>query len=252
MVLSPELEYLAYTNESIVRKVNPLTKLIILLCLLTVNLTAGLYFELFLLLLVLIIFSASKVSFRAVKRPLIAAVSLSLIIFLAKLHYTKIGEAQRLFLDFYHAAAPLAAMSGLRIITGVISILIFVGTTPLYEVLSALSLIKMPRIVLEIFLIVYKYIFIINDEGIRTRNAQTVRLGYSSFRRSLESFGNLAGILILRSISKGESIIDALNVRGYRGDIFYPVKIKSLLFVDFLLIFMLGIVPLSLSLLWMR
>lgn len=251
MVLSPELEYSAYTNESIVRKVNPLTKLVILLCLLTVNLAAGFYFELLLLLAVLLIFSVSQVSFKAVRRPVIAAVFLSIIIFLAKLHYIKTGEPERLFLDFYPAAAPLAAMSGLRIITGVFSILIFMGTTPLYEVLSALFLIKMPRIVLEIFLIVYKYIFIINDEGIRTRNAQTVRLGYCSFRTSLESFGNLAGILILRSISKGESMIDALNVRGYRGDIFYPVNVKTLLFIDYLLIFMLGIVPLSLSLLWM-
>lgn len=252
MVLSPELEYLAYTNESFVRKINPLTKLILLICVLVTNLIAKLNLEFLLLAGVLLVFAFSKISVKTVKRPVIAAILLSIVIFFVKLHFLKIGSAVNILLDFYPEAHSVAVLYSLKILSGVFTILIFVGTTPLYEVLSALRVIKVPKTAIDIFLIIYKYIFIINEEGLRTRNAQIVRLGYSSFRRSLESFGTLAGILILRSINKGESMIDALNVRGYKGDMFFPTKVKSLIFLDYLLIFGVGLFPLMLSLLWMR
>lgn len=252
MILSPELEYLAYTNKSFLRELNPITKLILLICLLVINLTAKLGLELFLFTALILLFWVAKVSFRAIKRPLLGAILLSFALFLAKLHFLKTGVAVTVLIDFYPRSCQPALLSALKVLCGVMTILIFVATTPLYDVLSALAVLKVPKTVIDIFLVIYKYIFIINDEGIRTKNAQEVRLGYSSFRASLESFGNLAGLLILRSVNKGERMIDALNVRGYRGEMFFPVKIKSLIFLDYLLIALLGILPLVLNLLWMR
>lgn len=251
MVLSPELEYLAYTNKSILRKVNPVTKLLILLCLLFVNLKVTVFFQIFFLMAITGLFLLSKISFSAVRRPVFAAIFVGTVLFIAKLHFFRSGTPVRFVIDFYPEALSVATNAGLKVLCGVLTILIFVSTTPLNEMLSALAALKLPKTLIEIFLVVYKYIFIINDEGIRAKNAQTLRLGYRDFLSSIESFGNLAGIIITRGASKGSSMVDAMQVRGYRGDIFFPSSIKRLFFLDYLMITVLGFIPLILSLLWM-
>lgn len=251
MVLSPELEYLAYTNDSILRKVNPVTKLLILVCMLLVNLKITTVFQVIFLFVVMGLFFVSKINFYAVKRPIIAAFFVGIVLFIAKLHLFKIGAPSHFIIDFYPDAFSIALNAGLKVVCGVAVILIFVSTTPLSEILSALSILKVPKTLIEIFLVIYKYIFIINDEGIRAKNAQMVRLGYRNFRCSLESFGNLAGIIITRGASKGSSMVDALLVRGYKGDFFFPPSVNRLFLLDYLLITFLGFIPLILSYLCM-
>lgn len=247
LILSPELEYLAYSNESVLKKTNPVTKLILLLCYLTINLRlSGVLFGCFFIFLIFLCL-LSELPFRVVKRPIVTSLILASVLFIAKLHFTKIGLPVRLIIDFYPSAIPLSLVSSLRVVSGMLIILIFVGTTTLTEILSALSFFKMPEIVIEIFLIIYKYIFIINDEGLKMKTAQTLRLGYKNFRLSLESFGNLAGMMIVRSASRGAKMVDAMQIRGYCGNVYFPSPIRSLLVLDYLIILFLGVMPIGLS-----
>ncbi len=251
MVLSPELEYLAYTNNSILRKVNPVTKLLILACMLLINLKITAAFQVVFLFVIIGLFFVSKISFYTVKRPIFAAFFVGIVLFIAKLHLFKIGIPYHFIVDFYPEAFSIALNSGLKVVCGVALILVFVSTTPLNEILSGLIILKVPKTLIEIFLVIYKYIFIINDEGIRAKNAQMVRLGYKNFKCSLESFGNLAGIIITKGASKGANMVDALLVRGYRGDFFFPSSVNRLFLLDYVLITLLGFFPLILSYLWM-
>lgn len=247
MILSPELEYLAYTNESFIKKLNPITKLVLLLCLLLVNLNLKGFAQLSFVFVTVVLFWHSKIPFSVIKRSIFAAFSVGGLLFLAKLHFIKMGAPYRLLVDFYPSASFTALSFGLKIPCGVILILLFVGTTPLNAALSSLAILKVPKVLIEIFLIVYKYIFIINDEGIRVKNAQAIRLGYKDFFKSITSFGNLAGILITRGANKSVNMVDAMMVRGYKGDIFFPSSVNNLLIIDYVLIILVGLFPLILS-----
>ena len=247
MILSPELEYFAYSNESVLKKINPATKLILLLCYLIINLRlSGVMFGCFFIFLIFLCL-LSELPFSVLKKPILTSLILASVLFIAKLHFTKVGLPVRLVIDFYPSAIPLAIVSALRVVSGLLIIIIFVGTTTLSEILSALSFFKMPEIVIEIFLIIYKYIFIINDEGLKMKTAQTLRLGYKNFRLSLESFGNLAGMMIVRSASRGAKMVDAMQIRGYRGNIYFPSPMRSLLIFDYLMILFLGVIPIGFS-----
>jgi cobalt/nickel transport system permease protein len=163
------------------------------------------------------------------------------------MHFLKRGSPINFLIDFYPESFGNALISGLRVVNGVVLVIIFISTTTIKEVLSVLKRLKIPDIFIEVFLIMFKYIFILNDEGLKIKNAQTVRLGYCGFRRSLESLGNLIGMIMLRGINKGSAMSEALYVRGYRGRFFYPGEISKPKFYEYFIIFFLGIIPLLLG-----
>ena len=69
----------------------------------------------------------------------------------------------------------------------------------------------------ELALIMYRYIFLMFEEATRIRSAQKSRLGYVSFKNSLRSISTLGGMLILRSYDRAERSFAAMRCRGYRG-----------------------------------
>jgi cobalt/nickel transport system permease protein len=63
----------------------------------------------------------------------------------------------------------------------------------------------------------YRYIFMLLDQASDVMDAQRVRLGYSSLRRSLSSTGVLAGTVIEVAMDQGIRTHEAMELRGYKG-----------------------------------
>ncbi len=236
MIISPAFEYMAYENRSPLKALNPLIKTLLLLIYLFLNLWLNGFYCLVIFALSLLFFLLAKIPLGYVKRALLMAFFVAFVLFTVRLFFWK----ERNILE--------TAVASIRIITGVMFILTYVATTTLNEMLSALRKMRVPEICLETFLVIYKYIFIINDDGLRLKNAQMMRMGYSNFSTSLRSMGALWGALFLRSVGKAEKVVDALNVRGYKGTIYYPTELSSVNSKD-ILIFMFGLAPLILGLL---
>ena len=49
------------------------------------------------------------------------------------------------------------------------------------------------------------------------RDAQKMRLGYSSLARSLRSFGELMGSAVIRAYDRSIAVYEAMMLRGYNG-----------------------------------
>lgn len=92
-------------------------------------------------------------------------------------------------------------------------------TTPVNEIFKQLEKIKMPRIIIEIALLMYRMIFIFFEEASTMYNAQETRLGYNSIRSSIKSLGLLASNLFIRSWLQGERVYQAMETRCYNGEI---------------------------------
>ncbi len=124
---------------------------------------------------------------------------------------------------FTLAAHRDGLLEGLQIasrILGAVSIVIVTGfLTPFTEFLSALSWMRIPKGFVEILMFAYRYIFVLMEDAMVIYNAQKNRLGYSSIRRGLSSFGALAGSLILRAFENSEQITSSMIQRGYDGGI---------------------------------
>lgn len=116
-------------------------------------------------------------------------------------------------------------------VTGSLSVLILLSlTTPVTELLKALTWFKMPRVLVEVLMFTYRYLFVFWEEGARIRDAQTMRLGYprwtswSGWRRAVRNTWTLFAMVLIRAYDRAEHTYQAMQVRGYRGRIATPVQ----------------------------
>ena len=104
-----------------------------------------------------------------------------------------------------------------RVIGGVSLILFLSLSTPAYKLLLAAVWFKVPKIIIELSLLIYRYVFVLLEEMLNIRNAQRVRLGYHNWSQSMKSLSTLGGSLIFRAYDRAERIFEAMTARGYTG-----------------------------------
>lgn len=112
-------------------------------------------------------------------------------------------------------------MEGLRIgcrIIGAVTLVAVLGfSTPFNEFMAGLSWLKIPRGLIEISMFAYRYIFMLFDDAMVIYSAQKNRLGYSTLKRGLNSFGILTGSLIIKAFDQSQKTTVAMTQRGYEG-----------------------------------
>lgn len=90
-------------------------------------------------------------------------------------------------------------------------------TTPMTELFTGLRWLRIPEVVIELAMIIYRYIFLFLEEAERMWLAAQMR-GESSFRTKINVFSMLASTLFLRTIYQGEKLFVAMNSRCYEGE----------------------------------
>ncbi|MBU1056048.1 MAG: cobalt ECF transporter T component CbiQ [Proteobacteria bacterium] len=113
-------------------------------------------------------------------------------------------------------------MEGIRLssrIIGAVSLIALAGfSSPFTDIITGLSWFKIPSLFLELLMITYRYIFVLFEDAGVIYNAQKNRLGYSSIRLGLSSFGTLSGELIIRAFDRSQITTQAMFQRGYTGN----------------------------------
>ena len=85
-----------------------------------------------------------------------------------------------------------------RSISGMCCLYFLALTTPMIELFAVLKSSRLPESFIELSMLIYRYIFVFLDMALSIKYAQTVRLGYSNFRRSIYSMGMLGSTLFIR------------------------------------------------------
>lgn len=211
-------------NRSLLVALDGRIKLTLLVLALGVNLTAGglrvpCLLALLSLILVLVAGERAAAFFRRMAVPAMMAV----VALLTQLFWYRQGEALLAFdlfswtIVLYRGGLWHGLEIGSRIVGGMGTLLFFALTTPLPELMRAARFFRFPPVLVELALIMYRYIFLLLEEGGRIRNAQRARLGYVGFRNGLRSSGILGGMLVLRTYDRAERSFEAMRCRGYRG-----------------------------------
>ena len=107
--------------------------------------------------------------------------------------------------------------SGLAGSRRLIVILLFGSVTPAHKIFQGLRWFRVPEGWVEIALLVYRYTFTLLEQTADVAAAQSLRLGYSSPRRTISSVGVLAGTVITRSMDQAVRTYEAMVLRGYQG-----------------------------------
>jgi len=193
---------------------------------LLLNLAAGgVRFPLGLLVVTLCCCMVSGVRLRSFVRRMAVPLMLALVACATQIFWYPLGEplvSIPLFgseVVIREAALWRGLELGSRILGGMSVLLFFSLTTPLPELMRAARFFRCPAVLMELVLIMYRYIFLMFAEAGRIRTAQKARLGFVSFGNTLRSAGTLGGMLVLRSYDRAERSFAAMRCRGYRGTI---------------------------------
>lgn len=99
------------------------------------------------------------------------------------------------------------------------------ATTPFPDLLAAMQALGVPRLLVSTFSLMWRYAFILVDEALRLARAREARSAAGTSRKGLrwliwqaQVTGNMAGILFLRGLERGERVYAAMAARGCAGE----------------------------------
>jgi cobalt/nickel transport system permease protein len=217
-------------RESIVHRLDPRTKILVVLALiLAVALTpAGAFVAyglLYLFLLAAVVLARIELPY-VIKRSFIA---IPFALAAVTLPFTVAGET----------LATLSILGGVTIsVEGTVrfasillkswisvqAAILLVAITPFPDLLWGLRALHVPAALVAIVSFAYRYLFVLSDEALRLIQARAARSAVVDGRRSGGSLlwrgkvtGRMVGSLMLRSMERSERIYNAMVARGYQG-----------------------------------
>jgi cobalt/nickel transport system permease protein len=116
--------------------------------------------------------------------------------------------------------------------------IVLAASTPFPELLGAMRAVRLPRLLVAVFGLMWRYLFVLADEALRLMRARDARSGLpagvasragdgrvgggrvgGSLAWRAQVAGGMAGNLFLRSFERGERIYAAMAARGYDGEV---------------------------------
>jgi cobalt/nickel transport system permease protein len=102
---------------------------------------------------------------------------------------------------------------------GTVSCLYYLSlSTPMVDILAGLSKLKVPKLMLDLMGLTYRFIFVLLETAETIFIAQQTRLGYATISSGYRSLGGLASSLLFQAYRRFDHIYTALEVRGYEGE----------------------------------
>ena len=96
-------------------------------------------------------------------------------------------------------------------------------TTPFNQLIFIFKKLHLPDVVLEISMLMYRFIFIFMEEVADIRKSQELRFGYINLKNGYNSFGLLVNMLFKRMMIRYDEMSIALDMKLYDGT-FYLVE----------------------------
>jgi cobalt/nickel transport system permease protein len=106
--------------------------------------------------------------------------------------------------------------------------IVLASSTPFPDLLQAMRAVRIPRLLVAMFGLMWRYLFVLGDEALRLMRARAARSGESG-RPGVRSGGSvawrarvtggMAGNLFLRAFERSDRIYMAMVARGYDGEV---------------------------------
>ncbi len=152
-------------------------------------------------LLILILFSQVPLTYLFL-RSLVIVPFLALILIFMAISQPEPGE----FMLFVSLRAWLS----------VLALVWLISTTPFPELLKAMRKLRIPSIILTLLGFIYRYFFLLSDEGQRMfRSVKMRSFGKKKSQLEIKTYAQILGTLFLRSYERSERVYQAMLMRGF-------------------------------------
>ena len=142
--------------------------------------------------------------------------------------------------SWYITAGRTGLLKGVQLICTAlssISCLYFLSlNTPVTDILGVLRKLHLPEIMIELMLLIYRYIFVMLHLASAITTAQNSRLGNRNIHTARKSFVAMISSVFILSVKRSNALYDAMESRCYDGTIRvlsedYPAKFSEILII---------------------
>ncbi|HIZ82219.1 MAG TPA: cobalt ECF transporter T component CbiQ [Candidatus Mediterraneibacter pullistercoris] len=91
--------------------------------------------------------------------------------------------------------------------------------TVMTDILGALKKLRLPYLLIELMLLIYRFIFVLFKTASAITMSQQARLGNRDFRTRVRSFGAMGTALFILALKRSNALYDAMESRCYDGKI---------------------------------
>ena len=195
----------------------------------------------------------SQVNIKEVFKRLIAVNTLILLLWII-LPFTFHGEVLTRMGSFaiYRPGVTLAAQITLKSNAILLAFIALVATMPFATLGHALHRLRVPQKIVYLFLMAYRYIFVIEQEYKRLLRAAKIR-GFQPGTNinTYRTYSYVIGMLFVRSAARAERVHQAMLCRGFKGKFYslqeFQIGSASWAFAIIMTAIIVGLVTLELS-----
>ncbi len=101
-------------------------------------------------------------------------------------------------------------------------------STPSSDIIYVLRKAHVPKLIIELMNMIYRYIFILMDVSSKMKNSAEARLGYCDIKTSYYTFGRIGSNMLIVSFKKANAYYDAMEARCYEGELIFLEEEKNL------------------------
>ncbi len=165
----------------------------------------------------------SKASLKSYVKRLLYAFTVAIVI-LAIQPLTNgshiVGMVPLLGWPIYQEGISLGVLIFFRVLAATSILNLLITVTPMETLLDALAWFRIPSVILDTTMLMWRYISLISEEKTRITKAQQSRCGYTksvSIFRKLGNYGIVGGMLLVKSFDRAIKVGNAMVSRGYTG-----------------------------------
>jgi cobalt/nickel transport system permease protein len=111
---------------------------------------------------------------------------------------------------------PLSIL--LKAYAAIILLTLLTSTEKFHRLLKGLRALKFPLVLGVMSALMYQYIFILNDERLRTNRARISRMSGKLRTSRFRIYGNQAALIFLRGRKRAQNVYNAMVSRGFTGE----------------------------------
>jgi cobalt/nickel transport system permease protein len=133
---------------------------------------------------------------------------------------TIVAVVPGLMLPIYQEGILFAILIFSRCLAAVAVLNLLILVTPITTVMDSLAWFRVPSVIIDTMMLMFRYISVLSEESTRMYRAQESRCGHSrrvSYVKKIRNFGSIAGALLMRAFDRAIKVGDAMASRGYTG-----------------------------------
>ena len=133
---------------------------------------------------------------------------------------TIIARVPLLTIPIYSQGIYFGVLVFTRCISAVSILNLLILVTPITNVMDSLAWFRVPSVIIDTMLLMFRYIGILSEESTRMYRAQASRCGHSKsvgYLKKIANFGSIAGSLLTRAFDRSVKVGNAMVSRAYTG-----------------------------------